>query len=246
MSENESIIIDDLIVLGRAVPSELRDRRRTICTAGFSPTLGFIRIYPTSYDSPLKRWNIVRVEVERAISPRFNGRSESWKIVGARDEWRYIRDKIEVIDELPRERWPELLSSLVDDCVCDIEDADRSLGIIKPRVILDTYFEDNKDYVGRQMMLDGRFRIMTKKEFKYEPRIRYECTNCRIGRGYHDQQLLEWGVYEWVRKYPDNMNQVWDNLGLTNPDYEKYFFVGNQLQYQNSFMVISVLRFKKS
>ena len=87
---------------------------------------------------------------------------------------------------------------------------------------------------------------MTKREFKYEPRIRYECIDCRIGRGYHDQQLLEWGAYEWIRKHPENMDQVWDNLGLINPDYEKYFFIGNQLQYQNSFMVVSVLRYKKS
>ena len=246
MSEDESIIIDDLIILGRAVPSELRDRRRTICTAGYSPSKGFIRIYPTSYNSPLRRWNIVKVEVERPVTPRFNGRPESWKIVGSREEWKYIKDKIEVVDEFPREEWPNLLPSLVNGCVCDIEDANRSLGIIKPKEILDTYFEDNKDYIGRQMMLDGRFRIMTKKEFKHEPRIRYSCTNCRIGRGYHDQQLLEWGVYEWVRKNPNNMNQVWENLGLTNPDFEKFFFVGNQLQYQNSFMVISVLRYKSS
>ena len=157
MSEDESIIIDDLIILGRAVPSELRDHRRTICTAGYSLSKGFIRIYPTSYDSPLMRWNIVKVEVERPVTPRFNGRPESWKIVGSREEWKYIKDKIEVVDEFPREEWPNLLPSLVDGCVCDIEDADRSLGIIKPKEILDTYFEDNKDYVGRQMMLDGRW-----------------------------------------------------------------------------------------
>lgn len=245
MAEDETITIDDLIILGRAVPSELRDRRRTICTAGYSPTHGFIRIYPTSYDSPLKRWNIVEVEVERPISPRFDGRPESWKIVGSREDWKEIKEKITVVDEFPREKWDDLISALAVDCVCDIEDADLSLGIIKPARIHDMYFDDNEKFIGRQTTLDGKFRIMTKREFRQEPRIQYECNNCRIGRGYHDQQLLEWGAYEWMRKSPEKMNQLWENLALQDPDYEKYFFVGNQLQYKHSFMVISVLRYKK-
>jgi len=45
---NDHRTIDDLIMLGRGAPDTMRDGRVTICAAGWSPTLGFVRIYPTS------------------------------------------------------------------------------------------------------------------------------------------------------------------------------------------------------
>lgn len=246
MSKPEKIIIDDLIILGRAVPAEIKNGRRTVCTAGYSPTHGFIRIYPTKWDSPLRRWNVIRVSVERPRRPRFNGRSESWKIVGAKREWSRLSDKIEVVSRYPRRDQPELIGGIIDNCVNYIYDSGRSLGIIRPK-ILDYYFEEQEDFTGFvQKTLDGRFRVQVKDEYPIEPRIKYTCSGCSVKRGFHDQQLLEWGVYQWVRKHPDNMEQVWENLGFLDPEYEKLFFVGNLAQYPTAFVIISVLRFKKS
>lgn len=246
MSKPEQIIIDDLIVLGRAVPAEIKNGRRTICTAGYSPTHGFIRIFPTRWDSPLKRWNIIKVPVERPRKPRYDGRSESWKIVGSRRDWNWLSEKIEVVGKFPRKDQTKFIEGLVDNCVNDIYDSGRSLGIIRP-TILDYYFEEQEDFKGFvQKTLDGRFRIQVKDEYPLEPRIKYNCPVCRVKRGFHDQQVLEWGIYEWVRKNPDNMEQVWENLGLLDPEYEKFFLVGNLMQYPTAFVVISVLRFKKS
>ena len=95
------------------------------------------------------------------------------------------------------------------------------------------------------MTLDGSFQVQEKNEFEYEPRLNYTCPVCTTKQGYHDHQILEWGAYEWMRKNPREIDRLWENLHLEDDDYEKYFFVGNQLQYQKSFMVISVLRFKK-
>jgi hypothetical protein len=242
----DQIVIDDLIVLGRGCPEEIKNGRRTICTAGYSPKLGFIRIYPTRWDmETLKRWNVVKVPVERPIRPRFNGRKESWKIIGSKREWHRLGEKIEVIGRYPRKKQPELIGKLVDNCVCDIQDSGRSLGIIRPRII-DYYFEEQDFETSIQQTLDGRFRVKVKDEFSLEPRIKYKCKGCRVRRGFHDQQLLEWGVYEWIRKNPNNSEQVWENLGLDNAEYEKFFFVGNMYQYPTAFVIISVLRFKKS
>jgi len=150
-----------------------------------------------------------------------------------------------VIGRYPREKQPKLIASLVDGCILDIQESGRSLGIVRPR-ILDHYFEkreDFKQYI--QKTIDGRFRIRIKDEFPVEPRIKYRCSECRIRRGFHDQQLLELGVYEWIRKHPDKIEQVWENLRLDDPEYDKFFFVGNLYRYPTAFVIISVLRFKK-
>jgi hypothetical protein len=225
------MVIEDLIVLGRSCPEEISNGRRTVCTAGYSPTHGFIRIYPTHWDSPLNRWNIVRVPVERPIRPRYNGRAESWKIVGSRSQWRKLSDKIEVVGRLPRSEQPEFISNLVDNCVLDIYEGGKSLGIIKPK-ILEKYFVKQEDLrTFTQQTLDGKIRIKVKDEFPIEPRIKYKCSGCRVGQGFHDQQLIEWGVYEWFRKNPNNLEQVWENLHLEDAEYEKFFFVGNLYLY---------------
>ena len=246
MSKPERMVIDDLIILGRACPEEIRNGRRAICTAGFSPKLGFIRIYPTRWDMPLRRWSIVKVPVEKPITPRYDGRPESWKIVGSKKEWHRLSEKIEVIGEYPKRKRPELIRRLVDNCILDIYESGRTLGIIKPK-ILGYYFEKQEDFKPfMQKTLDGRFRIRVKEEFPIEPRIKYKCSGCRAKRGFHDQQLLEWGVYEWLRKYPDKAEQVWENLRLDDPEYEKFFFVGNIYQRPTAFIIISILRFKKT
>jgi hypothetical protein len=240
-----STIIDDFIVLGRGCPEEISDGRRAICTAGYSHTLGFIRIYPTRWDSPLRRWNIVRVPVERPITPRYNGRSESWKIIGSRREWDRLSEKIEVIDKYPRKDQPALIAKLEDNCVQDIYESGRSLGIIRPQ-ILEHYFKKQEDVrTFTQQTLDTTFHVKVKDEFPIEPRVRYKCSGCKVGRGFHDQQILEWEIYEWIRKNPDKAEQVWENLRLDDPEYEKFFFVGNLYLYPTSFVVISILRFKK-
>jgi hypothetical protein len=246
LSKPEQMVIDDLIVLGRGCPEEIRNGRRTICVAGFSASRGFIRIYPTRWDSPLKRWSIIKVPVERPIRPKFNGRPESWKIIGSKREWRRLSDKIEVVGEFPRKKRARLISSLIDGCVEEIYDSGRTLGIIKP-TILEHYFEEQKDFTKFvQKTLDGRFRVKIKSEYPIEPRIKYACSDCKVGRGFHDQQLIEWGVFEWLRKKPTNVEQVWENLHLDDEEWEKYFLVGNMYQYPTAFLIISVIRWKKS
>jgi len=240
------MVIDDLIILGTAVPEEIKDGRRTICTAGYSPTHGFVRIYPTNYNMPLTRWNIIKVPVERPITPHYNGRTESWKIIGSNREWDMLYKKVETIGVLPQKERQNLVIRLIDDCcVSDLWNRHRSLGIVQAE-ILEHYFKTNEDLKkGIQTTLDKSFRVSVKDEFPIEPRIKYKCSNCTVDKGYHDQQLLEWGAYMWLKRSPDKAEQLWENLGLDNPDYEKYLFVGNLLQYPTAFAIISILRFKK-
>ena len=89
---SERIVIDDMIVLGRAVPEHLRNGRVTVCTAGYSKKLGFVRVFPTTAYMPLNNWNIVKMAVERdAIDTRREGKFRDQKVSGKRSavRWRF-------------------------------------------------------------------------------------------------------------------------------------------------------------
>ena len=233
--------MDDFIVLGRATPERMENGRTTVCTAGYSPNYGFLRIYPTRMDTPLHWWDIIRVPLER--NPQ-DARKESWKIEGAKGEWDKLNEKIEVLKKLPLSDRLTLIDNLVDGCINDINEAKRSLGIVKP-MIEKCYFSKQDEYdTLTQMTLLGRPLPKVREQYPMMPRIKYRCSCCNA-KGAHDQQVLEWGFYEWIRKNPDKKDQVWDNVRISSKAHKIYFFVGNVFRYQSSFMIISVLRLPK-
>ncbi len=236
------MIISDLVVLGRGCPDKMRDGRVTVCTAGHSQSLGFVRVYPTRIGSPLRQWNIVEVPVDR--DPR-DTRTESWKIEGSKQEWDRLSEKVQVsgyIKKLSDRR--NLVANLVDGCVKDVNDVHRSLGIVEPAE-LEPYIAEKKDYDKEiQATLFGGPPILTKGNYPIEPRIRFRCSGCRQASP-HDMQVIEWGFYEWFRKHPENPEQVWTNARLKDPGYNIYLFVGNQFRYRTAYIIIGVLRVKK-
>jgi hypothetical protein len=238
---SDQLIIDDFIILGRAVPEQIKNGRITVCVAGYSPKKGFIRIYPTKTSTRLKNWSIAKVPVERNSQ---DTREESWKIQGSKSEWDRLDEKVEVAGELPRKDRLTLITNLIDSCVSKINDAKRSLGIIKPN-IEECYFCAEEDYDPTlQATLFGPPQPMAKNQFRQFPKIRYRCSNCTAVSP-HDQTVLEWGFYEWMRKHPDKPEQVWENSLINSPNHQCFFLVGNLLRYRNAFVIISILRLPK-
>ena len=236
------MIIDDLIVLGRACPEPIKDGRITVCLGGYSHRLGFVRIYPTRTNMPWRQWDIVKVEVEKDSR---DTREESWKIAGSKSDWDNLAQKIEVVGHFPKSKWGGLISNLADGCVQEINDKQRSLGIVQPTV-LDRYFAHNPHYgkIFQPLFPTLGEKTPVKRDFEFEPRVKYRCQNCRTKKP-HDQQILEWGFYEWVRKNPDEKEQVWKNALFDSPKHDIYFFVGNQFMHRTSFLVISVIRISR-
>jgi hypothetical protein len=239
---SEQIIVNDFIVLGRGCPERIKNGRVTVCTAGYSFKYGFMRIYPTKIGMPLKQWSIIKAPLER--NPQ-DTRKESWKIQGSRSEWDRLDEKIQVIGEFKREKRFNLISNLADDCVNTINEEGRGLGIVKP-IIEECYLSNQEDYdTSQQLTLLGLPLPKVKEQYPIVPRIRYRCTKCRA-KSPHDQQVLEWGFYEWIRKNPDKADQVWENAHIYSARHEIFFFVGNLFRYHTKFIIISVLRLHKA
>lgn len=234
--------IDDLIILGRSWSELLRDGRYAVCVAGYSEKLGFVRIYPTRIFSPLKAWNIVKVDVERNKS---DTRKESWKIVGSKNEWDSLDRNIKVIGNLKREKRIELLNRLATDETEHLREKNRSLGLVKPE-ILGWELRSTGVEPAVQTTLTG-MKLKTKKDFRFKPYISYRCLPSCSSKEPHNQQLIEWGAYMWINKHKEKKDQekVFENLRLADSSWEKYFLVGNLAHKRKTFMIISVMRFKK-
>jgi len=238
---SEKLVIDDLIVLGRAVPEPIRNGRVTVCTGGYSHRLGFIRIYPTKPSTRMHRWDIIEVPVER---DQRDTRTESWKIQGSKSEWERLDRKVKVVGALKSKERLNLIANLTDNCVKDIDEAKRSLGIVKP-FIKKCYFCPEEEYdPSLQTTLFGPPLPSTKKQYREFPKIQYRCSRCRAKK-YHDQTVLEWGFYEWMRKHPEKRWQVWENARLFSSEHDCFFFVGNMRDRRTAFLIISILRLRK-
>lgn len=240
-----STTINDLIILGRAVPERIKDGRTTVCVAGYSPTHGMVRIYPTRIDSPLRQWSIVRVRVER--NPKDN-RAESWKLAGSTD-WDNLNRNIDVIGELPKSQHIPLVHSLTIPCVSMLNQPPYgSLGIVEP-VMYRWWFDENEQYYQAHQPMFDIFEpepavIRTKRDYPMQPRFEYRCGHQCQSRSQHNQQLLEWGCFEYIKKHDDynQIHDIWKNMGIGDKSWRHYFLVGNQANQRTSFMVINVIR----
>jgi len=233
--------IDDLIVLGRAHPEPISDNRRhTVCVGGYSPSEGFIRLYPTRMQmEELTRWNIVSVEVTESADDH---RDESYKIAGSDEEWDRLFEKVEKVGELQKSEQIKLIDQLCGDCTAKLNEEHKSLGIVKPGQVNEVYIDEQEE-TPVQIDLIGR-ELLGKNDFSQKLYIEYECEDCGQ-KTPHNQHVIEWGVYEFWKKNDDPTGVI-DALHMNDDDWSHYFFVGNLRHQPTAYIIISVIRFKQS
>lgn len=231
--------IDDLVVLGRAGPETLSDGRVTVCLGGWSESRGYIRLYPTQKRmTDLKRWNKVSVPVEH--DPGNDNRNESYKIAGSKTDWDTLHRKIRVVGRWEKPERLQFVDTVPKQCSSKLNDLRYSLGIVEPETIHDAYLVEQDDYADSE---PSTKETKTNHDKLY---IEYSCRDCGVA-SHHRQHCIEWGMYQFWKHNPErDPDEAIDALRLLDDDYKKYFFVGNMANRRNSYIVISVLRFKKS
>jgi hypothetical protein len=237
---NEETVLKNVVILGRAAPEELSDGRQTVCTGAWSPERGFIRIYPCDPNSDLfSRWDIINVAVERSDR---DTRYESWKIKGRKQNQ---EERVEVVGEYSRDDRPTLLYNLEDDCIRDINEQKRSLGIIRPEEIhgLEYHEWDTDDHVQLSLFEDDR--PQNREDFEYKIKLKFTCPECKTKQGYHNCSLLEWGGYLGMSKTDTSSTKGLENLyDLHDDDYTHWVFVGNMYRERTQFIVINLIWLK--
>lgn len=235
-------LIDDLVVLGRAGPEYIEDGRHTVCLGGWSESKGFVRLYPTHLYSDANRWNVIEVSAEQ--DEGHDWRDESWKIVGSKEEWDTLYEKVDEVGRLKRHEQIELIRDIPKTCPNALNEEKKSMGLVEPEEIHDAYLEPIDDPEPAHTDLEGN-EFRSKGSYPHKLYIEYTCKGC-AAKGHHRQHCIEWGIYRFWDKNPDaDPAQVIENLGLLDDDWKKFFFVGNLRNQPTSFLVISVIRWKK-
>jgi len=233
-----SIRIDNLVILGTAVPELRKDGHKTVCVAGWNKDLGFVRIYPCNAEMGLHRWDVVSVTVE---GNNKDTRFESWKLIGEAPSI-FKTGRIEGTDR------KDLMEATVSLCVTDINNMKLSLGVIQAHHITTKLTKNsslNNQETFSELENDNRW-LKTRGDYLLQPKLEFNCGNACRSKNKHSQTVLEWGAYEWVRKNPENIHQLFNNWKINNPDYDIFFVVGNLCRHRNSFIIISVIPLKKS
>lgn len=231
--------LNDVVILGRAAPEEMSRGGQTSCTGAWSKHRGFIRLYPCSPEENLfSRWDIIEAEVKRNKN---DNRPESWKLA-ARDHSACI----EKIGTFPDDQKPVLLRNIEDECVFDIREVGRSLGVIRPKSInlkLQPWGDEESDTEQSVLFEEmEEWTPLNRDEFEQEIRIRFECENCKTKQGYHNKTLLEWGGYMALENNEINSGEELESFYSLNDDkYKHWIFVGNQNNKRTAYIAISLI-----
>ena len=216
------MIIEDFVMLGRAVPEMSKRHGLVTCAAGYSEELrGFVRIYPMTRETRMHRWDICKIHVER---PNHDNRDESFRLKTDRP--------ILMEGKASKDQEFDKLEKLAARSIASLNQNRQSLAIIKPKNIAYRFSEmkPNEEFL---MQLD--FLEDQKPAEMPRPRIIFDDED-----GRHDIQLRDWGSTAFIGK-GNERHKLWSALKLDDPGYEHLFFCGNHNIHRNNWLVISVI-----
>jgi hypothetical protein len=238
-------------IVTKAYPEYSKKHGSVACTAGITEEKEWIRLYPIDMRYFIGKDKISKfdvIDVECAKDSDKLGRKESYKI---------RPDSISIVDtslSKPKPDWKKrnqivlpLLSKSIEQLQESYEKEKTSLGLIKPRELLDfrrtedlqIYEQDSWSFT---VNLDG-VRIPNVTKIKHIFKYHFKCSGC--GDSDHTMQCEDWELFEsyrsWGKRY-GNPELLWEKLKekfftkMIN-DRDLYFIMGTHSQYPTWFII---------
>lgn len=226
-------VIMNVVMLGKTVPEPTNERlEHYVCSAGYSPEHGLVRMYPLGLQGTPRRWSVNNVPVERFPGNK-DSRPETWRPVGAfgQEGTLPVRDRRSVLEKF------------VVPGIVSANEQRLSLAVVRPiRPVFrlaDSKLEGEPSYelYGESEALKARER------FAHQPRLKFLTEDGKP----HDLQVRDWGVWELMRKQhaklasldaSERVAYVGGSLRITE---DTLLLIGNYAQYRNSWLIISAL-----
>lgn len=234
------------------------------CTAGILELpegRKLVRVYPVPYrflDSKQKfpKYSWLEVKIQQDVN---DGRPESYKLIQPY--------KIKVLQTLPvsnvsrkvaKENWAKR-KRIIMDFVEPMENIisnwkEKTLGIIKPKKILEFYIQKEEVKLGKNQEIILRQRLLYEDKDPLEIiplSFRYRFID-DSGKE-HDYKLLDWEVYQayrgWRGKYPDEdtrLKKIKEKFFDKMLERDLYFVIGNHNRWRDKFFIIGLLYFPSS
>jgi len=260
------VVKERVIVLAKTYPELSSKHGPIVCVAGVNEYGEWRRLYPIPFkiwvddrytNIRFSKWDVIEVDVSEKPPPH-DRRFESRRVLS----WESIR-VVEHIDDWSRRL--TIIDELLDPDVETLVNSGRSLGVIKPKHVVDFFDkprqrlreEAEKLVLSKMDEADSRVTLLEylnindehllpevrEPEVKVEelPWIgyRFYCGNPRCGG--HEMMVIDWEAQELFRKYRTVAGPVrkklYDELIFQR---DLYFVLGNTWRYYKSFMIIGL------
>ena len=260
------MVKERVIVLAKTYPELSSKHGPIVCVAGVNEYGEWRRLYPIPFkiwvddrytNIRFSKWDVIEVDVSEKPPPH-DRRFESRRVLS----WESIR-VVEHIDDWSRRL--TIIDELLDPDVETLVNSGRSLGVIKPKHVVDFFDkprqrlreEAEKLVLSKMDEADSRVTLLEylnindkhllpdvrEPEVKIEelPWIgyRFYCGNPRCGG--HEMMVIDWEAQELFRKYRTVAGPVrkklYDELIFQR---DLYFVLGNTWRYYKSFMIIGL------
>jgi len=244
-----------ILILAKTYPEISKKYTETVCTAGLhKATKKLIRLYPIRYrylagENQFKKYQWIKAEIDKT---NFDSRPESYNIVensieignviGTSDDW------------VEREKWiinENTLFDSVEDLLISQKQNKTSLGIIKPKEILDFRLElksseeiedaeKKKKSILSQMGLFEQPKDIELLPFRMILKFKCHNQNCSD----HNMSILDWefgqlyrkvkGSVDWEQKITDKI------MSVCSPKRDPHLILGNIARWQNVFCILGI------
>lgn len=246
----------DILILVKAYPEISAKYTETVCIAGIlADSKKFVRLYPVRYrylDEKLKfrKYQWIKAKISKAWSDLrpeshnvYEETIETGEFISTKDEWN------------ERIKWalnPDTLFSSVEDLSIAQKTEGTSLGIVKPKEIMDfkidakspeeiTRAERKKDANLSQSWLFGQPKELELIPYKFM--VKFKCNNpdCKT----HKMSILDWEFGELYRKVQKDddwkekiENKFWE---LSAPTREAHLILGNLKAHPQNFCILGLI-----
>jgi hypothetical protein len=218
------------VVIGVGAPNRTKDDRVVQCAIVIDEAVGLTRVF-CDYRNGMDRLSLWdRCEILAQATPK-DSRFESWKMLEVD-----IAGKVESSQEK---------RAILEACVRETGDEDpidlfnrerRSIAVVKPQQSNIGYGMEIRDFD------ESPDWITTQCETPQKPFLQWQSKQGKQ----HCQQIAAHEVYEWLRKNPSKHGCLWDNLQITNIDFDKWLLIGTASTHRTSWLVVHVHRLKKT
>jgi hypothetical protein len=222
------------IILGVGAPNRCRDGSKTMCAIILTEELGFIRVYPIPAEKRFGVWNKVRVWLEKS---KTDNRQESYKLTDF-EVYDSITDKEEKLDILDNCSIKSGTQDPIDFCnnrrssVALIKVPPHTLGIsISSRAPIPRPASEDEEYSW----------LLSQEDHWQKPYLEWVSEQGKE----HRTHLVGREVYMGLQNNPTKPLAVYENMGITVPDFQHWLLLGNMKDRRNVWVGVHLHRQKK-
>lgn len=213
-----------------------RDGNVYTCSVGYSPQLGFIRVYPLPLYS-MKRWHRYEIEVEKN---KRDSRAESWKLSSYTRFDNFIGFEKEIICKGKNDSSSiiAMMQKQITPSLSRLNEQRASIGFLMVNNVR-PYWDVNDRYINtKQIGMFADVEIADFSKYMKETKERESRITFKDGDGTHDLQLNDWQYYEYQRQHGANSGA----FRFIEVDKKSILVVGNMFSYRSKWICLGVYK----